>query len=220
MPEKYQFSARFSGEFIEQRRAQLQSYLNRLAAHSIIRYSSVFLFFLSCTDDKQWADIDNTFPLSELEARGSDFFDRVFYPEYNVDIVADSETVVAFDVFTSSNEPLLKLLATSINDFDTQRKNADASLGAFSQRLADIVSGQRPSGSPDGAIWCWRPKCAECKRLTVALQGSATALHALTKHAKPAGQGSHISSFADAAKHHANSAYKFQASRGVMQMIV
>lgn len=50
LPEK-QYSGRFSEDFIEARRNDLQRYLDRLVRHPIARYAEVVTFFLGCESD-------------------------------------------------------------------------------------------------------------------------------------------------------------------------
>lgn len=50
LPEK-QYAGRFSEEFVEARRGDLERYLNRIVRHPIARYAEVVNFFLSCDSE-------------------------------------------------------------------------------------------------------------------------------------------------------------------------
>eukprot|EP00051_Salpingoeca_urceolata_P032642 m.16670 g.16670 ORF g.16670 m.16670 type:complete len:526 (-) comp5304_c0_seq1:76-1653(-) len=53
LPDK-QMQGRFDAKFIEQRRRQLQRFLNRVAEHPVLGSTSVFRHFLTTTDQKEW----------------------------------------------------------------------------------------------------------------------------------------------------------------------
>jgi sorting nexin-9/18/33 len=50
LPEK-QYAGRFSTDFVEARRGELERYLARLVRHPVIRYAEVLTAFLSCESD-------------------------------------------------------------------------------------------------------------------------------------------------------------------------
>lgn len=50
LPEK-QYSGRFSEDFVEARRGDLERYINRVVRHPLARYAEVVTFFLSCEND-------------------------------------------------------------------------------------------------------------------------------------------------------------------------
>jgi len=50
LPEK-QYAGRFSSDFVEARRGDLERYLNKIVRHPIVRYTEVLTAFLSCEDD-------------------------------------------------------------------------------------------------------------------------------------------------------------------------
>jgi sorting nexin-9/18/33 len=53
LPEK-QYAGRFSEEFVEARRGDLERYINRVVRHPIARYAEVMTFFLGCESDAVW----------------------------------------------------------------------------------------------------------------------------------------------------------------------
>lgn len=50
LPEK-QYTGRFSEDFVEARRGDLERYLNKIVRHPIIRYAEIVVFFLGCEND-------------------------------------------------------------------------------------------------------------------------------------------------------------------------
>lgn len=53
LPDK-QISGRYQEDFIEGRRIQLQSWVNRICRHPVLSQSIVFKHFITCKDEKQW----------------------------------------------------------------------------------------------------------------------------------------------------------------------
>lgn len=50
LPEK-QYAGRFSEDFIEARRGDLERYLNKIVRHPVVRYAEIVVFFLGCEND-------------------------------------------------------------------------------------------------------------------------------------------------------------------------
>ena len=50
LPEK-QYTGRFSTEFVEARRSDLERYIDRIVRHPVARYAEVMMFFLGCESD-------------------------------------------------------------------------------------------------------------------------------------------------------------------------
>ena len=50
LPEK-QYAGRFSAEFVEARRSDLERYIDRIVRHPVARYAEVVMFFLGCEND-------------------------------------------------------------------------------------------------------------------------------------------------------------------------
>jgi sorting nexin-9/18/33 len=50
IPDK-QYAGRFSGEFVEARRGDLERYLDKVVRHPLARYAEVLTFFLSCENE-------------------------------------------------------------------------------------------------------------------------------------------------------------------------
>ena len=50
LPEK-QYSGRFSNDFVEARRGDLERYINKIVRHPVARYAEIVTFFLACESD-------------------------------------------------------------------------------------------------------------------------------------------------------------------------
>lgn len=50
LPEK-QYAGRFSDDFVEARRGDLERYLNKIVRHPVARYAEIVIFFLGCESD-------------------------------------------------------------------------------------------------------------------------------------------------------------------------
>ena len=50
LPEK-QYAGRFSEDFVEARRGDLERYLNKIVRHPVVRYAEIVVFFLGCEND-------------------------------------------------------------------------------------------------------------------------------------------------------------------------
>jgi sorting nexin-9/18/33 len=50
LPEK-QYAGRFSDDFVEARRGDLERYLNKIVRHPVVRYAEIVIFFLRCESD-------------------------------------------------------------------------------------------------------------------------------------------------------------------------
>lgn len=57
LPEK-QYAGRFSEDFVEARRGDLERYINRVIRHPIARYAEVLTFFLGCESDVVRSRVD------------------------------------------------------------------------------------------------------------------------------------------------------------------
>ena len=50
LPEK-QYAGRFSDDFVEARRGDLERYMNKIVRHPVVRYAEIVIFFLGCESD-------------------------------------------------------------------------------------------------------------------------------------------------------------------------
>ena len=97
LPEK-QYAGRFSQEFVEARRGDLERYLSRVVRHPVARYAEAVTFFLSCDNEQEWR---RQVPEHlNLPPAGPAFYARVFHPAFNVDAEEARQAVERFDVHT------------------------------------------------------------------------------------------------------------------------
>jgi sorting nexin-9/18/33 len=116
LPEK-QYAGRFSNDFVEARRGELERYLARLVRHPVVRYAEVLTFFLSCESDavgsrspgiRRYAltrvqDWKKYLPEHlTLPPAGPAFYARVYHPEFNVDHEDAAHAVDRFEAHTKA----------------------------------------------------------------------------------------------------------------------
>ena len=87
LPDK-QISGRYQEDFIEGRRIQLQSWVNRICNHPVLSQSTVWKHFITCKDAKQWKNGKRRAEKDELV--GGLFFLTIQVPE-NATISPDTE---------------------------------------------------------------------------------------------------------------------------------
>ncbi|KAF8307163.1 hypothetical protein DL93DRAFT_2088206, partial [Clavulina sp. PMI_390] len=80
-----QYSGRFSSDFVEARRGDLERWLNRVVRHPLIRATNVLIFFLGCEDDSEWKRRLPSF-LAAHPTPGPSFYSSVFHPQFNIDL--------------------------------------------------------------------------------------------------------------------------------------
>ncbi|KAG5636826.1 hypothetical protein H0H81_006680 [Sphagnurus paluster] len=97
LPEK-QYAGRFSEDFVEARRGDLERYITKIIRHPVARYAEVVTFFLGCESDTEWKRLA-PYHLS-MPAAGSAFYARVFHPAFNLDAEDAEEAFDRFDVHT------------------------------------------------------------------------------------------------------------------------
>ncbi|KAF7318958.1 SH3 and PX-domain-containing 3 [Mycena chlorophos] len=97
LPEK-QYAGRFSEDFVEARRGDLERYISRIVRHPVARYAEVVTFFLGCESDTEWKRLVPQH--LAMPAAGPSFYARVFHPDFNVDADEAGEAVERFDTHT------------------------------------------------------------------------------------------------------------------------
>ncbi|KAI0225645.1 hypothetical protein L0F63_007370 [Massospora cicadina] len=184
LPDK-QFSGRFSEEFIEKRRRLLERFLYRLARHPILRYSEIFMHFLSCQAETDWAKGDKKF-LTERNYNGFAFFQKVFHPEFNVDEdgyvdfdplayapQSDKELVQKFYHHLRSIDKLIPSCQEGIQGFRDHTNEAGNQYRKLSYALLRLISDpdeSSPGCLNDEDVWCFKDDCEDCLKLTKAIQ--------------------------------------------------
>ncbi|RPD54958.1 PX-domain-containing protein [Lentinus tigrinus ALCF2SS1-6] len=195
LPEK-QYAGRFSDDFVEARRGDLERYINRVARHPIARYAEVLTFFLGCESDTEWKK-KLPYYLS-LPPKGPSFFANVYHPAFNVDSDEASEAIDRFvnhtravgkgvqglrNIFGKVREARVemskaeRLLSYSILSTITAKPLAQAPTTGLSEEEEEEGQNTATHGhvNQDGA-WCWREGCDTCLKLTKAMQKTSETL--------------------------------------------
>ncbi|PIL23132.1 hypothetical protein GSI_14441 [Ganoderma sinense ZZ0214-1] len=196
LPEK-QYAGRFSDDFVEARRGDLERYINRVARHPVARYAEVLTFFLGCESDVEWKK-QLPYYLS-LPAKGPSFFANVYHPAFNVDAEEASEAIDRFmnhtravgkgvqglrNIFGKVREARVemskaeRLLSYSLLSMVTAKPLASApTTGLREEEEEDGEQNSATHGhvNEDGA-WCWREGCESCLKLTKAMQKTSETL--------------------------------------------
>ncbi|KAJ3516486.1 hypothetical protein NLJ89_g1092 [Agrocybe chaxingu] len=201
LPEK-QYAGRFSQDFVEARRGDLERYLNKVVRHPVLRYAEVVTFFLGCESDSEWSRL---LPKHlSAPAAGPAFYARVYHPAFNVDLEDADDAIYSFQtharavgkgvqglrsVFGRVREARIemskaeRLLSYSLLSLITSKPLAAApATGATSDEEGDTPSPyekvrdkQKGLMNKDGA-WCWREGCSECLKLSKAVQKTCETL--------------------------------------------
>ncbi|KIM46899.1 hypothetical protein M413DRAFT_440467 [Hebeloma cylindrosporum] len=198
LPEK-QYAGRFSEDFVEARRGDLERYLNKIVRHPVVRYAEILTFFLGCESDSEWSRL---LPQHlSAPAAGPTFYARVYHPAFNVDKEDAEETIIAFhnharavgkgvqglrSIFAKVREARVemskaeRLLSYSLLSLITSKPIASVPAPGItndeeeddSTHLKDKTKGLL---NRSGA-WCWRENCSECLKLTKAVQKTCETL--------------------------------------------
>ncbi|KII84264.1 hypothetical protein PLICRDRAFT_46118 [Plicaturopsis crispa FD-325 SS-3] len=196
LPEK-QYAGRFSTDFVEARRGDLERYIGRIVRHPVARYAEVVTFFLGCESDKEWS---RQLPLHlSLPPAGPSFYAHVFHPAFNVDAEDATDAVARFETHTHAigrgvqglreifgrvrearveMSKAERLLSYSLLSLITSKPLASAPLTGIDEDDEDNGSTGKPTVgllNEDGA-WCWREGCEDCLVLTKALQKTSEGL--------------------------------------------
>ncbi|EJF59294.1 hypothetical protein BD309DRAFT_1031315 [Dichomitus squalens] len=194
LPEK-QYAGRFSDDFVEARRGDLERYINRVARHPVARYAEVLTFFLGCESDTEWKK-QLPYYLS-LPPKGPSFFANVYHPAFNVDADEASETIDRFvnhtravgkgvqglrNIFGKVREARVemskaeRLLSYSLLSMITAKPLASApTTGLSEDEEGEQNAATHGHVNEDGA-WCWREGCESCLKLTKAMQKTSETL--------------------------------------------
>ncbi|KAH7913117.1 hypothetical protein BJ138DRAFT_1002980 [Hygrophoropsis aurantiaca] len=193
LPEK-QYTGRFSADFVEARRGDLERYIGRVVRHPIARYAEVVTSFLGCESDSEWTRLIPQH-ISTVAA-GPAFFAHVLHPDFNVDV---DEAAAAVDRFHNHTRGVGKAVQALRNVFgrirEVRLEMSKAERLLSYSLLSMITSKSLPSSQSTGiseeeeesstqtnglineeGAWCWREGCEDCLRLTKATQKTSEAL--------------------------------------------
>ncbi|KAJ7167312.1 hypothetical protein C8R43DRAFT_1121750 [Mycena crocata] len=196
LPEK-QYAGRFSEDFVEARRGDLERYIARVVRHPVARYAEVVTFFLGCESDTEWKRLVPQH--LAMPAAGPTFYARVFHPDFNVDADDASEAVDRFDTHTRAigkgvqglrnifgrvrdarveMSKAERLLSYSLLSLITSKPLAAAPVTGASEEEEDYNTKGKGLLNEDGA-WCWREGCKDCLKLTKAMQKTSEAMQSV-----------------------------------------
>ncbi|KAJ7741445.1 hypothetical protein DFH07DRAFT_926149 [Mycena maculata] len=196
LPEK-QYAGRFSEDFVEARRGDLERYIGRIVRHPVARYAEVVTFFLGCESDTEWKRLVPQH--LAMPAAGPSFYARVFHPDFNVDAEDAGAAVDRFDTHTRAvgkgvqglrnifgrvrearveMSKAERLLSYSLLALITSKPLAAAPVTGASEEEEDYNAKGKGLLNEDGA-WCWREGCQDCLKLTKAMQKTAEALQSV-----------------------------------------
>ncbi|KAF8174106.1 hypothetical protein BJ912DRAFT_1024773 [Pholiota molesta] len=202
LPEK-QYAGRFSEDFVEARRGDLERYLNKIVRHPIVRYAEVVTFFLGCDNDSEWTRLLPQF--TSAPAAGPSFYARIYHPAFNVDLEDAEDTIKSFKKHTRAVGKGVQSLRNVFGRVREARIEMSKAERLLSYSLLSLITstpiasdpapgttseeeGETPSHSAEKAedkkkglvnkdgAWCWRENCSECLKLTKAAQKTCETL--------------------------------------------
>ncbi|KAF5379083.1 hypothetical protein D9615_005912 [Tricholomella constricta] len=193
LPEK-QYAGRFSEDFVEARRGDLERYIGKVIRHPIARYAEVVTFFLGCESEAEWKRMVPQH--LAMPAAGSTFYARVFHPAFNVDAEDAEEAVDRFNAHTKAvgkgvqglrnifgrvrearveMSKAERLLAYSLLSLITSKPLASAPMTGVNEE-DDLYDVKSKGLLNDEGAWCWREECQDCLKLTKAMQKTSETL--------------------------------------------
>ncbi|KAF8190373.1 hypothetical protein K438DRAFT_1907183 [Mycena galopus ATCC 62051] len=193
LPEK-QYAGRFSEDFVEARRGDLERYISRVVRHPVARYAEVVTFSSGARATPcEWKRLVPEH--LAMPAAGPSFYARVFHPDFNVDAEDATESVDRFDTHTRAigkgvqglrnifgrvREARVaeRLLSYSLLSLITSKPLASAPVTGASEEEEDYNAKGKGLLNDDGA-WCWREGCQDCLKLTKAMQKTSDALQSV-----------------------------------------
>ncbi|RDB29754.1 Sorting nexin lst-4 [Hypsizygus marmoreus] len=193
LPEK-QYAGRFSEDFVEARRGDLERYIDRIVRHPVARYAEVVTFFLGCESETEWKRLVPQH--LSMPPAGPAFYARVFHPAFNLDAEDAEEAVDRFDMHTKAvgkgvqglrnifgrirearveMSKAERLLAYSLLSLITSKPLASAPMTGVNEEDDQYDVKSKGLHNADGA-WCWREGCQDCLKLTKAMQKTSETL--------------------------------------------
>lgn len=193
LPEK-QYAGRFSEDFVEARRGDLERYIGRVVRHPVARYAEVVTFFLGCESDIEWKRL---IPQHlSMPPAGPSFYAHVYHPAFNLDLEDAEEAVRRFETHTRAVGKGVQGLRNIFGRVREARIEMSKSERLLSYSLLSLITSKPLASAPttgtveednhynakdaglmneDGA-WCWREGCSNCLKLTKAVQKTSEAL--------------------------------------------
>eukprot|EP00095_Tigriopus_kingsejongensis_P004504 maker-scaffold427_size174323-snap-gene-0.33 protein:Tk04504 transcript:maker-scaffold427_size174323-snap-gene-0.33-mRNA-1 annotation:"sorting nexin-9" len=140
LPDK-QIQGRYEDEFIEHRRKQLQSFVDRMCRHPILSQSEVWQHFLTCTDDKKWKTGKRRAEKDALV--GGSLYMALRGPSKALDPLHVEREVSVFTTFSAhmdtSVKNMLKICSDQTQKYQTHLKREYSTVGKAFQQLGEAM---------------------------------------------------------------------------------
>ncbi|KAF8649596.1 hypothetical protein AX16_005687 [Volvariella volvacea WC 439] len=199
LPEK-QYAGRFSDDFVEARRGDLERYIGKIVRHPVARYAEIVTFFLSCESESEWKRM---LPKHlAIPPAGPAFYARVFHPAFNLDAEDAEDAVERFDVHTKAVSKGVQGLRNIFGRVREARIEMSKAERLLSYSLLSLITSKLFTSAPltgireedeegeqidrkskglmnDDGAWCWRDDCKSCLGLTKALQKTSETLQSV-----------------------------------------
>ncbi|XP_015781108.1 sorting nexin-33 [Tetranychus urticae] len=110
-----QISGRFSEEFIEHRKIQLQLWVNRICRHPVISQADVWMHFITCTDDKKrWKTGKRRAEKDEFT--GGSFFYTLQPPTVPLEVTFVESRTESFGKFVKKMDESIQFMSDVVID--------------------------------------------------------------------------------------------------------
>lgn len=110
-----QISGRFSEEFIEHRKIQLQMWVNRICRHPVISQADVWMHFITCTDDKKrWKTGKRRAEKDEFT--GGSFFYTLQPPTVPLEVTFVESRTESFGKFVKKMDESIQFMSDVVID--------------------------------------------------------------------------------------------------------
>ncbi|KAJ2927149.1 hypothetical protein H1R20_g9926, partial [Candolleomyces eurysporus] len=195
LPEK-QYAGRFSDDFVEARRGDLERYINKVIRHPVARYAEMLTFFLSCESDSEWK---RQVPEHlSMPPAGPSFYARVYHPAYNLDKDDAANAIDLFDNHTKAVGTGVQNLRGIFSKIREARIDMSRAERLLSYSFLSLITGKPLASSSsssstepadvhattsiakglvnEAGAWCWRENCEDCLKLTKAIQKTSETL--------------------------------------------
>lgn len=149
LPEK-NYSGRFSEDFVEARRGDLERYLARVVRHPVARYAEILTFFLGCESEQEWK---RQLPQHlGLPPAGPSFYLNVLHPDFNFDAEEATEAVNRFDVHTKAVDTGVQGLRNIFPQIRQARVEMSKAERLLSYSLLSLISAKPIATLPSAGV--------------------------------------------------------------------
>ncbi|XP_041366274.1 sorting nexin lst-4-like isoform X2 [Gigantopelta aegis] len=132
LPDKA-ISGRYEDDFITERMQRLQLWINRMVQHPVVSQSSVFIHFLTCTDEKRWKQGKRKSEKDEYQ--GARFFLLLQTPPHHLDMADVDKKMENFCKFVMNMTENTKFLLNGLGE------NCKKYTGSFKKEFSKLGHG-------------------------------------------------------------------------------